>query len=68
MNAKLLYAQIRQKGYSIGGFCSKIRMSRTAFYRKCKGISEFKHSEIITIVDVLGLASPGEIFFNQKVS
>ena len=43
-------------------------MSRSAFYRKCNGISEFTQGEIQHIVDILDLESPMGIFFAEKVS
>ena len=68
MNKALLEYEIKRKGMSIGGFCEKIKMSRSAFYRKCNGIAEFTQGEIQTIIDVLGIKSPVDIFFTPKVS
>lgn len=65
--AKLLY-EMRKKGVSIQGMCDRLTMSRSAFYRKCNGISEFTQSEIQKIVDILELDSPMGIFFAEKVS
>lgn len=48
--------------------CKAINMSRSAFYRKCNGASEFTQSEIQAIVDYLNLDSPMGIFFKEKVS
>lgn len=48
--------------------CKKLGISRSAFYRKCNGKSEFTLSEINTIVDYLQLQSPMGIFFTDKVS
>lgn len=64
---KLEY-EIKKKGYTIEDFCKEIHMSRTAFYRKCGGQSDFTQSEIQRIVDLLGLESPMGIFFAEKVS
>lgn len=65
--ARLLY-EMQKKGISIQEMCEKLCMSRSAFYRKCNGISEFTQSEIQKIVDILDLDSPMGIFFAEKVS
>ncbi len=68
MNKALLEYEIKRRGFSIGEFCRKISMSRSAFYRKSNGISEFTQGEIQTIIEVLELDSPVNIFFAPKVS
>ena len=65
--ARLMYEMLK-KGVSIQSMCSRLNMSRSAFYRKCNGISEFTQGEIQSIVDILGLKSPMGIFFAEKVS
>ena len=47
---------------------TQLGISRSAFYRKCRGITEFTQSEIQRIVDYLQLESPMGIFFDEKVS
>ncbi len=64
---KLIY-EMKQRNVSIIDMCKVLNMSRSAFYRKCNGISEFTQSEIQKIVDFLGLQSPMGIFFTEKVS
>lgn len=65
--ARLLY-EMQKKGISIQEMIEKLSMSRSAFYRKCNGISEFTQGEIQKIVDILELESPMGIFFAEKVS
>jgi transcriptional regulator with XRE-family HTH domain len=65
--ARLLY-EMQKKGISIQEMCDRLNMSRSAFYRKCNGISEFTQGEIQKIVDILELDSPMGIFFAEKVS
>lgn len=65
--AKLMY-EMSKRGVSIRSMCDKLNMSRSAFYRKCNGISEFTQGEIQSIVDILDLDSPMGIFFTEKVS
>lgn len=65
MNKTLLDNKMREKGKNISEMCAILGISRSAYYRKCKGISEFTHSEIQKIVDVLNLDSPVEIFFAE---
>lgn len=63
MDKARLECEMKKKGISRSALCKIIGMSRSAFYRKCCGISEFTQSEIQRIVDVLQLDSPMEIFF-----
>lgn len=65
--ARLLY-EMQKKSISIQEMCDRLNMSRSAFYRKCNGISEFTQGEIQKIVDILELDSPMGIFFAEKVS
>ena len=63
MNKALLEYAMSEKGKSISDMCEMLGISRSAFYRKCNGKSEFTMSEIKKIVDFLELDSPVEIFF-----
>lgn len=65
--AKLEY-EMAKKNRSIADMCAMLGISRSAFYRKCNGISEFTQSEIQKIVDYLELDTPVGIFFAGKVS
>lgn len=65
MDKFLLEYEIKKKGYSVEGLCEEIGLSRSAFYRKCNGKSDFTQSEIQAIVDVLKLESPVAIFFSK---
>ena len=68
MDKALLEYEMKKRGVTNGDMCAKLGCSRSAFYRKCNGISEFTQSEIQIIVDYLGLESPVGIFFSGKVS
>ncbi len=68
MNSELLLQKIKDKGMSIGDICKRLDMSRSAFYRKVKGITEFTQSEIAKICAILDLDSPMDVFFSSKVS
>lgn len=68
MDKELLEYRMKKSGVSIADMCAKLGISRSAFYRKCNGISEFTQSEIQAIVDYLDLDSPVGIFFSPKVS
>ena len=68
MDKNKLYYHMAQRGISCQEMCAKLNMSRSAFYRKCNGFSEFTQSEIQNIVDILQLDSPMGIFFAEKVS
>lgn len=68
MNKYLLEYEMKKNGISNAEMCKLIGISRSAFYRKCNGLSEFTQGEIERIVEVLGLSSPVGIFFTEKVS
>ena len=68
MDKAKLHYEMNRRNVSIGDMCAKLGMSRSAFYRKCNGISEFTQGEIQKIVDILELDSPMGIFFADKVS
>lgn len=63
MNTALLEYKMKENGKSIADMCEMLGISRSAFYRKCNGKSEFTQSEIHKIVVYLKLDSPVEIFF-----
>lgn len=65
MNKALLEYEMARKGKNISDMCDLLEISRTTFYRKCNGISEFTQSEIKKIVDYLKLQSPMDIFFAE---
>lgn len=64
---KLEY-EIKSRGITIEKLCKDLNISRSAFYRKSRGLSEFTQGEIQNIVDYLGLKSPMGIFFVDNVS
>lgn len=63
MNKALLEYKMKEAGKSISDMCEMLGISRSAFYRKCNGKSEFTQSEIQKTVDFLNLDSPVGIFF-----
>jgi transcriptional regulator with XRE-family HTH domain len=63
MNKAKLRDEMKQRGISIADMCRTLGISRSAFYRKCTGKSEFTQSEIAKTVKYLNLDSPVEIFF-----
>ena len=68
LDAIRLEYEVKKKGYNIERFCKDLGMSKSAYYRKIKGVTEFTQGEIQKIVDLLGLESPVGIFFREKVS
>lgn len=65
--ARLEYEMMKHN-ISKSDMCAMLGVSRSTFYRKCNGESEFTQSEIQRIVDILNLKSPMGIFFTEKVS
>ena len=70
MDKLRLEYEIKRKGLSVNDFCEKIGVSRSAYYRKCNGSSEFTRDEIESIMRVLeiSLEEGMLIFFSQEVS
>lgn len=68
MNKQALFNKMAEKRISIKEMYTALNMSRSAFYRKCNGISEFTLKEIKLIMSLLGVDDPNEIFFSRKVS
>lgn len=68
MDKALLEYEMNKRGVSKSDMCTMLGISRSAFYRKCVGESEFTQGEIQKIVDFLNLETPVGIFFKSKVS
>ena len=57
INRSELRAEIAKKGISNRALCKEMKLSEQAFYNKINGCSEFKESEIKSLVNVLGLTA-----------
>ena len=68
MDAAQLECEMKRKKVSKGDMCKMLGISRSAFYRKCNGRSEFTQSEIQKIASILKLKDLAPIFFNEEVS
>ena len=68
MNKQALFDRMKQRGYSVTDMYSALNISRSAFYRKCNGLSEFTLKEVTRIMELLGVEDPNEIFFAKKVT
>ena len=65
MNKALLRYEMLKNDINIKEICEQLKISRSAFYRKCNGKSDFTQSEIKAIVNLLKLDTPVEIFFAE---
>ena len=68
MNKQALLDKMKENGLSITSVYEALGISRSAFYRKCNGKSEFTLKEITQLMSLLGIKDPNGIFFNEKVS
>ena len=68
MDAEKLRELMREKGITVTKMCEMIGISRKAFWSKCTGKTEFKQSEIVKIIELLGEQYGTDIFFPAKVS
>ena len=68
MDKYRLEYEMKRRNVTQEELCKALKISRSAFYRKCNCLSEFTQGEIQGIVDYLQLDSPMGIFFKEKVS
>ena len=66
MDRFLLEYEMKRRGITVQKLCDDLHISRTAFYRKTHGISEFTLSEIKAICNYLELDSPMGVFFSGE--
>lgn len=70
MNTNLLKSQIALCGKTIKDIAKKLKISKSAMYRKMYGKSEFTRAEISVLIDYLeiNVDKAMKIFFEEKVS
>ena len=71
MNKARLEYEMKIKGLNTEEMCKLLKISRSAFYRKCNGKTEFTRAEIERIIEILKIDKAEamvEIFFDDKVS
>jgi len=70
MNSRELKAQMILKEKTVDQLCTALGISRSAWFRKVGGASEFTQGEIMGLRFELGLTDEqtGRIFFDQNVS
>lgn len=70
MDKLLLEYFIKSSGHTISEYCKDIGISRTAYYRKTGGESEFTQGEIQSSIEqgYVPKDSVMKVFFNEKVS
>ena len=70
MNTKELKAQIVRKEKTVDQLCASLGISRSAWFRKIGGKSQFTQGEITGLRKELELSDEqtGDIFFNERVS
>lgn len=70
MNVNLLKSQIALKGKTFKEIAIKLKISKSALYRKVYGKSEFTRAEISILISFLEIdvEQAMEIFFTEKVS
>ena len=68
MNKARLRYEMDTRSISVEDLCAYIGISKSAFYKKLNGKSEFTRREIEMICQRLELDSPVDIFFADKVS
>lgn len=69
-NTNMLRKKISECGITFTFLASRIGITREALYMKLRNETEFKASEIVKVVDALGLTDKerNEIFFAKMVN
>ncbi|MBQ9252604.1 MAG: hypothetical protein IJ188_08210 [Clostridia bacterium] len=70
MNVKRLKARMIMMGKTVDGLCSALGISRTAWFRKTTGTSQFTQQEISLLRRELALDNDetAMIFFDEEVA
>lgn len=70
MNVNLLKSQIALKGKNVSEIVKTLKISKSAWYRKISGKSDFTRQEISELMDYLEIETEKamKIFFDEKVS
>ena len=68
MNKALLEYEMKRRGITAIQMSEHLGIDRSTFSKKCNGKSEFKQSEIQSIIQFLGITDPTPIFFAEQVS
>lgn len=68
MDKFLLEYTIKSNGHTIAEYCEAIGISKSSYYKKVRGTSDFTQEEIQKSIDFLKLESPVPIFFKPNVS
>lgn len=63
MNKALLEYEMKRKGVTAIQLSEHLGIDRSTFSKKCNGQSEFKQSEIQSIIRFLEISDPTPIFF-----
>ena len=63
IDSALLEYEMKKRKLTKSDMCNSLHISRTAFYRKCNGISEFTQSEMQNISNIIGKDAMVNIFF-----
>lgn len=63
MDKDLLFYEIKKRKMTVNSLCKAIGISKSAFYRKCSGKTQFTLPEMKKIIAELNLESPTSIFF-----
>lgn len=68
MDVDFLQYVIKNRGYTVDGFISKLSMSKTTFYKKMNNPKQFTYADIIEMNDVLKFSASEShsIFFSTN--
>ena len=70
MDKNFLLGEIKKQGLTVTDVCELAGISKSAFYKKLKGKSEFTRKEMLAIINILKLDDTQipVIFFDKLVS
>ena len=64
--SRVIMSQISKSGYKLGYIAERLSITNQGLYNKLRGKSEFTHTEICTLSEILGENEVNKIFFAQK--
>lgn len=69
-NTNMLRKKIRERGITFTFLASRMGITREALYLKMRNETEFKASEIVKVIDTLGLTDKerNDIFFDKMLN
>ena len=67
MNANILRGKMAERGYTQSQLAKQLGITPQALNAKLNNRSEFRLSEVVKIIEILGMENPAGVFFAPDV-